>query len=29
MTQKAIKTELDKKVGVTIDPAQGALIFTI
>lgn len=29
MTQKAIKTELDKKVGVTIDAAQGALIFTI
>lgn len=29
MTQKAIKTELDKKVGVTIDATQGALIFTI
>lgn len=29
MTQKAIKTELDKKVGVTIDSAQDTLIFTI
>lgn len=29
MTQKAIKTELDKKVGVTVDETQGALIFTI
>lgn len=29
MTQKAIKTELDKKVGVTIDNAQNTLIFTI
>lgn len=29
MTQKAIKTELDKKVGVTIDSAQNTLIFTI
>lgn len=29
MTQKAIKTELDKKVGVTIDDAQNTLIFTI
>lgn len=29
MTQKAIKTELDKKVGVTIDSAQDMLIFTI
>ena len=29
MTQKAIKTELDKKVGVDIDPAQNALIFTV
>lgn len=29
MTQKAIKTELDKKVGVTIDDAAGVLIFTI
>lgn len=29
MTQKAIKTELDKKVGVTIDNASDTLIFTI
>lgn len=29
MTQKAIKTELDKKVGVTIDDASNTLIFTI
>lgn len=29
MTQKAIKTELDKKVGVTIDDSQNALVFTI
>lgn len=29
MTQKAIKTELDKKVGVTIDDSQNTLIFTI
>lgn len=29
MTQKAIKTELDKKVGVTIDSANNTLIFTI
>lgn len=29
MTQKAIKTELDKKVGVSIDSAQNMLIFTI
>lgn len=29
MTQKAIKTELDKKVGVTVDAAQNTLIFTI
>lgn len=29
MTQKAIKTELDKKVGVTVDDGQGTLIFTI
>lgn len=29
MTQKAIKTELDKKVGVSVDEAQGTLIFTI
>lgn len=29
MTQKAIKTELDKKVGVAIDTAQNTLIFTI
>ena len=29
MTQRAIKTELDKKVGVTIDDASGILIFTI
>lgn len=28
MTQKAIKTELDKKVGVTIDASQNALVFT-
>lgn len=29
MTQKAIKTELEKKVGVTVDDANGTLIFTI
>lgn len=29
MTQKAIKTELDKKVGVAIDDSQNTLIFTI
>ena len=29
MTQKAIKTELDKKVGVTIDSSNDMLIFTI
>lgn len=29
MTQKAIKTELDKKVGVTIDDSQNTLIFII
>lgn len=29
MTQKAIKTELDKKVGVTIDDSKNTLIFTI
>lgn len=29
MTQKAIKTELDKKVGVSVDNAQNALVFTI
>lgn len=29
MTQKAIKTWLDKKVGVSIDDAQDMLIFTI
>lgn len=29
MTQKAIKTELDKKVGVMIDDASDMLIFTI
>lgn len=29
MTQKAIKTELDKKVGVAIDDTQNTLIFTI
>jgi hypothetical protein len=29
MTQRAIKTELDKKVGVDIDSAQNTLIFTI
>lgn len=29
MTQKAIKTELDKKVGVTIDASNEMLIFTI
>lgn len=28
MTQKAIKTELDKKVGVEVDTTQNALIFT-
>lgn len=28
MTQKAIKTELDKKVGVSIDTTQNTLIFT-
>ena len=29
MTQKAIQTELNKKVGVTIDGANNMLIFTI
>lgn len=29
MTQKAIKTELDKKVGVKADDATGTLIFTV
>lgn len=29
MTQKAIKTELDKKVGVSIDTTNNTLIFTI
>ena len=29
MTQRAIKTELDKKVGVTADAATGTLIFTV
>lgn len=29
MTQQAIKTELDKKVGVRVDSAENALIFTI
>jgi len=29
MTQKAIKTELDKKVGVEVDTTQNALIFKI
>lgn len=29
MTQKAIKTELDKKVGVTVDDSLDTLIFTI
>lgn len=29
MTQKAIKTELDKKVGVAIDGSQNALVFTV
>lgn len=29
MTQKAIKTELDKKVGVALDDASNTLIFTI
>ena len=29
MTQKAIKTELDKKVGVTVDDSKNTLIFTI
>ena len=29
MTQKAIKTELDKKVGVSVDDSQGTLVFTI
>ena len=29
MTQKAIKTELDKKVGVKIDELQNTLVFTI
>lgn len=29
MTQKAIKTELDKKVGVSIDDARDMLIFTV
>ena len=29
MTQKAIKTELDKKVGVTVDDVNDVLVFTI
>ena len=29
MTQKAIKTELDKKVGVSVDDSQDILIFTV
>lgn len=29
MTQKAIKSELDKKVGVDIDDSKNTLIFTI
>lgn len=29
MTQKAIKTELDKKVGVSIDDTKDMLIFTL
>ena len=29
MTQKAIKTELDKKVGVSMNDAQNMLIFTV
>jgi hypothetical protein len=29
MTQKAIKTELDKKVGVSMDEASNTLIFVI
>ena len=29
MTQKAIKTELDKKVGVNVDDSQDTLVFTI
>ena len=29
MTQKAIKTELDKKVGVSIDDVNDMLVFTI
>lgn len=29
MTQKAIKTELDKKVGVSVDSSQSTLVFTI
>ena len=29
MTQRAIKTELDKKVGVSIDSDQNMLVFTI
>lgn len=29
MTQKAIKTELDKKVGVNVDGSQNTLVFTI
>lgn len=29
MTQKAIKTELDKKVGVSMDDTNNTLIFTI
>ena len=29
MTQKAIKTELDKKVGVSVNDSQNTLIFTI
>lgn len=28
MTQKAIKTELDKKISVSIDPTQNMLVFT-
>lgn len=29
MTQKAIKTELDKKVGVSMDSSKNTLVFTI
>ena len=29
MTQKAIKTELDKKVGVTVNDSTNTLVFTI